>query len=59
MHSPLTRPISAPSGSVPTSSTVPEAQARALIRRHSLDEQQRAYQGTPPAPHLLRKRPPS
>jgi hypothetical protein len=37
---------------------VPEAQSRALHRRRSLDEQQRAFQGTYPPPHLFRRRPP-
>jgi hypothetical protein len=41
-----------------TAVTVPDDQARALQRRHSLDEQQRTFQGAYPGPHLFRRRPP-
>ncbi len=39
---------------------VPDSQARALDRRHSLDQQQRAFQGpSSPTPYLFRRRPPA
>jgi hypothetical protein len=39
---------------------VPDSQARALDRRHSLDQQQRAFQApSSPMPYLLRRRPPA
>ena len=46
-----TRPDTAPV-------SVPDAQSRALDRRHALDEQQRAFQSACPPPHLFRRRPP-
>jgi hypothetical protein len=52
MHDQKERPGSPrrPVSSVP----VPDSQVRALQRRQSLDEQQRAFQGTYPAPHFLK-----
>jgi hypothetical protein len=56
MHDPRQRPSA---GDRSTSTvTVPESQNRALDRRHSLAEQQRAYQGPYPSPYVLRRRPP-
>jgi hypothetical protein len=42
-----------------TSLSIPSEQTRALDRRHSLDEQQRTYQGISRSPHFSRTRPPS
>ena len=40
--------------------TIPDSQERALDRRHSLEEQQRAFPRTSiPSPHLFRRRPPA
>jgi hypothetical protein len=37
---------------------IPDAQLRALERRHALDAQQRSFDGGIPAPHLWTRRPP-
>ena len=37
-------------------STVPAPLTRALVRRQALDEQQRTFQGSYPAPHFLRRK---
>src|SRR4051812_19189212 len=57
MHDPRPRP-SAGDRSNPSAS-IPDSQNRALDRRHSLAEQQRAYQGPYPPPYLTRRRPPA
>jgi hypothetical protein len=57
MHDPRQR-LGAGERSNPNTS-VPESQNRALDRRHSLAEQQRAFQGPYPPPYLLRRRPPN
>jgi hypothetical protein len=36
-----------------------ESQNRAVDRRHSLAEQQRAYQAPYPSPYIFRRRPPA
>lgn len=55
MYSPHLRPH-ATASSLPAG--VPPEQARALDRRHALDEQQRAFRGQDPKPYLARPRPP-
>jgi hypothetical protein len=57
MHDPRPRP-SAGDRSNPSAS-IPDSQNRAVDRRHSLAEQQRAYQGPYPPPYLTRRRPPA
>jgi hypothetical protein len=42
-----------------TTISVLKSQNRAVDRRHSLAEQQRAYQATYPSPYILRRRPPT
>jgi hypothetical protein len=59
MHHPRQRP----SAHVPSTytSSIPTTQTQALDRRHMLDEQQRAFQGTHAAIRndILRRRPPA
>ena len=56
MHDTDTRP--AHPGQPASTAAVPGDQSRALLRRQALDEQQRAFRPTYPAPHMLRRRPP-
>jgi hypothetical protein len=57
MHDPRQRPSAGDRSNLST--PVPDAQNRALDRRHSLAEQQRTFQPPYPAPHVLRRRPPA
>ncbi|HMB02546.1 MAG TPA: hypothetical protein VKP69_02265 [Isosphaeraceae bacterium] len=38
---------------------IPDSQIRALDRRHTLEEQQRHFLTSYPAPHFFRRRPPA
>jgi hypothetical protein len=49
-----------PAGYLPRQSeSIPESQARAVERRHHLDEQQRSFRKSGPAPGGSRPRPPA
>lgn len=57
MHDPRTR---SPEGqhANPSDPGIPDSQARALDRRHALNEQQRTFRNAVPHPHFRRPRPP-
>lgn len=52
------RPRSYPASGSNPPAPIPESQARALDRKHALDDQQRNFQNSVPAPHFPRPRPP-
>lgn len=53
------RPRSIATVTVRPSEAIPEAQSRALERRHALDQQQRSFRKPTAAPQGSRQRPPS
>lgn len=54
-----TRTRSNPTSDTRSYEAIPEAQSRALERRHALDQQQRSYRKPGGAPYPTRQRPPA